>query len=185
MANTTPKLLLGFALVFSGGLFGCSITNEQPRQYMWRSTNPEELSEVCWHEKPSRETLQNIKVARVSLTKDQLNKVAGLAKEPENGPRWLMEETPDTTRSGRWKTQLDIFDDFDADHFVRIELIDHVSGGVKYTWLNDKLLFVEVWWGRIACTDFILNTETRKFLYIEDAFHPVLQDDNLPDSSKK
>ncbi len=179
------KLILCLVLILSGGLFGCSIVNESPRQYISRSTNPAELSEVSWYEKPSLETLQNIKVTRVSLTKPELNKLTALPKDPTNGASWLVEEDPDTMRDGPWKTHLYIFDNSDTNHCAHVELIDHVSGGVKHTWLNDKILFVEVWWGHAGWTDFILNTETCKIIYMEDGFWNVLTDDNMPDSPKK
>ena len=174
-----PKLLLCLALVLSGGLFGCSTVNEQPHQYISRSTKPDELSEVISYEKPSPETLQNIKVARVSLTKDVLNKLATLPKDPTNGASWLVEEDPDTTHDGPWKTDVFILDDADTNRCVRIEIIDHVSGGVKHTWLKNKILFVEVWWGHIGFTDFILNTETCKIIYMEDGFDAFEPEDML------
>jgi hypothetical protein len=84
------------------------------------------------------------------------------------GVRWLVAEDPDTTQDGPWTTRLYIFDSADTNRCVEVELIDHVSGGVRPRWLNDKMLFVNVWWGRIAWTDFILDTETRHIAYIED-----------------
>jgi len=176
------KLILCLALVLSGGLFGCSTTVGQSRQYISRPANSDELPGVSWHEKPSPETLQKIKVARVSLTKDELNKLAVLPKDPENGALWLVEEDPDTLRDGPWKTDLYIFDNANTNHCVRIGLFDHVSGGVKHVWLNDKILFVEVWWGHIGYTDFILNVETLKFLYMEDGFYTSLPVDSRPES---
>jgi len=86
----------------------------------------------------------------------------------QNGVRWLVEEKPDTMRAGPWSTWLYIFDTADTNHCVRVELIDHASGSVHHAWLNDKLLFVRVWFGRIAWTDFILDSETLRFAYIED-----------------
>jgi hypothetical protein len=41
-------------------------------------------------------------------------------------------------------------------------------------WLNEKMLFVEVSWGGIAWTDFVLDTETLRFAYIEDGFDYTL-----------
>jgi len=35
--------------------------------------------------------------------------------------------------------------------------------------LNEKLIFGEVWWGRIYATDFIFDVEQRKFSYREMA----------------
>ncbi len=52
---------------------------------------------------------------------------------------------------------------------LKLRVVDHASGGVQVQWLNEKLLFVEVWWGRIASTDLILDVSTKTFLYREMA----------------
>jgi hypothetical protein len=161
------KLIFCLALVLSGGLFGCSTTNEPIRQHIV-SHGSSERPDVLSYSKPSPETLRQIKVENISLTKEELNKLDALSKnQTENGVRWLVEEKPDTMRNGPWNTQIYIFNRDNTNHCVRVELIDH-AGSVDHTWLNDKMLFVRVWFGRIAWTDFILDTETRKFVYIED-----------------
>ena len=71
-------------------------------------------------------------------------------------------------RAGPWNTRLYIFDSADTNRCVRVELLDHAGYEIRHHWLNEKMLFVRVPWGRIAWTDFILNTETLRFAYIED-----------------
>ena len=44
---------------------------------------------------------------------------------------------------------------------------DHASYGVEHSWLNEKALFVRVWWGRIVSTDFVLDTDRVSFVYVE------------------
>jgi hypothetical protein len=163
-----PKLMFCLALVLSGGLFGCSTPNESPRQYILTPGDPSERTDILSYSKPSPETLKQIKIARVSLTKEELRKLAALPKDAAiRDVRWLVEEKPDTMRSGPRNTQLYIFDVGDTNHCVRVELIDNARR-VDHRWLNGKMLFVTVWFGRIAWTDFILNTETLRFAYIED-----------------
>lgn len=122
------------------------------------------------YSKPSSESLQKIKIERVSLTGEQLRELAALPKTTaEFGSRWLLEQRPDTMRPGPWTTRLYIFDATAGHQCVRVELIDHASYDVQRTWLNDKMLFVRVSWGRIVSTDFVLDAETLKFAYAEDA----------------
>jgi hypothetical protein len=119
------KLILGLALVLSGGLVGCSTAIESPRQYLV-SYDPSERSDILSYSKPSSESLRQIKVERVSLTKEQLHTLNALPKsKTENGMRWLVEEKPDTMRDGPWNTRLYIFERDDTNHCVRVELIDH------------------------------------------------------------
>lgn len=122
------------------------------------------------YSKPASESLQKIKIERVSLTDGQFRELAALAKtKAEFGSRWLVERRPDAMRPGPWTTRLYVFEATDARHCVRVELIDHASYDVRRTWLNDKMLFVRVWWGRMVSTDFVLDTETMKLAYAEDA----------------
>ena len=162
------KILFCLALVLSGVLFGCSTVNESPRQYILTPDNPSERTDILSYSKPSPETLKQIQVARVSLTKEELSKLAASPKDAAiRDVRWLVEEKPDTMRNGPWNTSFYVFDTGDTNHCVRVELIDN-AGRVDHRWLNGKMLFVEVWFGRIAWTDFIINIETLRFTYIED-----------------
>jgi hypothetical protein len=52
---------------------------------------------------------------------------------------------------------------------LELTFVDESNGGVKVEWLNEKLLFGQVWWGRIYSTDFILDVEQGKFIYREMA----------------
>lgn len=72
-------------------------------------------------------------------------------------------------RDGPWTTRLYIFDARDPDQCVEIEARDHASYGVTYEWLNDSALFVRCWWGRIVSTDLLLDTDTVRPIYIQDA----------------
>ncbi|HKW29546.1 MAG TPA: hypothetical protein VJT54_09430 [Verrucomicrobiae bacterium] len=153
-----PEFLLCLALVLSGGLFGCS-TVEPTRQ------------ETVIYSKPSSESLQKIKIERISLTYEQLAKsVVEPEDKRESGPPLLAEERPVWTRDGPWNTRLYIFNSTDTNRCVCVELLDHGAYEIHHTWLNDKMLFVEVPWGRLAWTDFVLNTKTLRFAYIEDGF---------------
>jgi hypothetical protein len=162
------KIIFCLALFLSGGLFGCS-TTESSRQYIVSNGGSLDQKYILFYTKPSPASLRQIKIERISLTKEQLQKLnARPTSKTDNGVRWLVEERPDTMQNGPWNTQLYIFNTVDIDHCVRVDVIDHVRGGVEHTWLNDKMLFVKIWFGRIAWTDFVLNAETGRFDYIED-----------------
>ena len=52
---------------------------------------------------------------------------------------------------------------------LRVTFLDHASYGVRPPWLNEKLLHIRIWWGRILATELALDLETGKPLYVEDA----------------
>lgn len=49
-----------------------------------------------------------------------------------------------------------------------IDVIDP-KDNVQLMWLNEDLLFMRVWWGRIVSTDLIFELHSGKFLYAQEA----------------
>jgi hypothetical protein len=76
---------------------------------------------------------------------------------------------PDTTKPGPWTTIVDVFGNKARPVHLRIRFTDHLSRGVRARWLNEQLLWLQVWRGRIASTDMILNVDTGQFIYEQDA----------------
>ncbi len=82
--------------------------------------------------------------------------------------RWLTQVLPDTTKPGPWTTRVYLGIGKSSPD-VELRFVNEANGGVDVHWLNDKLIFGEVWWGRIYATDFIFDLEQRKFTYREMA----------------
>jgi len=166
----------GFLLVAI--LAGCSTGKLWERQYISKSKDPADgLPEEFLYGKPSPETLRNIQVARISLTPEERARLATLPNDNDSGVTWLKEIDPDTSHAGPWKTELYVFDNTDTNHCLRVDLINHVSGGVRHEWLNNDILSVEVWWGHVAFTDFFLDVSTGRFVYMRDGMEmPVTED---------
>ena len=94
---------------------------------------------------------------------------AGERQASPQGTRWLIVVEPDFTRPGPWDTTLAVFGNPTGGEMLRVSFSDHGSGGVRTTWLNEKLLFVQVWWGRIVSSDLVLDVERGALLHAEDA----------------
>jgi hypothetical protein len=45
-----------------------------------------------------------------------------------------------------------------------MKVVDHGTS-FEVRWINEQLLFVRVWWGHIASSDLILDTDTGTLLY--------------------
>lgn len=54
----------------------------------------------------------------------------------------------------------------EKDHLVDIDFVE-LFGLSDVRWLNEKLLLMRPWWGRIAATDLIFDVEREKFIYAE------------------
>jgi hypothetical protein len=71
-------------------------------------------------------------------------------------------------KPGPWTTRVYV-GRTDSAPEVELRFIDETNGGVSAHWLNEKLIFGEVWWGRIYATDFMFDVEQNKFVYREMA----------------
>jgi hypothetical protein len=82
--------------------------------------------------------------------------------------RWLTVRRPDYAKAGPWATVVSI-GDRSGSSLIELAFLDHASGGVNIHWLNEKLLYGSVGWGRIVSTDFVFDVEKKTFIYREMA----------------
>jgi hypothetical protein len=82
--------------------------------------------------------------------------------------RWLIEILPDTMKPGPWTARV-YLGGGETGPDEELRFVDEENGGADLRWLNEKLIFGEVWWGRIYATDFIFDVEQHKFIYREMA----------------
>ena len=54
----------------------------------------------------------------------------------------------------------------EKDHLVDIRFVD-LFGLSNVRWLNEKLILMRPWWGRMAATDLIFDVEREKMIYAE------------------
>ena len=54
----------------------------------------------------------------------------------------------------------------EKNYLIRIEF-SALFGLAEVRWVNEKLLFMRPWWGRIAATDLIYDVEAEKVIYAE------------------
>jgi len=83
--------------------------------------------------------------------------------------RYIVVSRPDYRKPGPWGTAVWIRDTDGKGTPVMLAFLDHASGGVNLHWLNEKLLYGSVWWGRIISADFIFDVKNQRFIYREMA----------------
>jgi hypothetical protein len=54
----------------------------------------------------------------------------------------------------------------EKDHVVDIDFVELFALS-EVRWLNEKLVFMRAWWGRIAATDLIFDVERERIIYAE------------------
>lgn len=151
--------LIGIAVI-GMLLFGC-VTRPMPTP---------SRSALVSYSSPSRESLERLTIRRTTLDNSARARIATLLRTNSPwGSRWLASQAPDYMHEGPWTTRLYVFSEVDGHECIEIEARDHNNCGVHYQWLNDRALFVQCWWGRIVSTDFVLDAETARPVYIQDA----------------
>ncbi len=115
-------------------------------------------------------TAAKIRVSRVSRNAGDDPQLQSLKtdKSPQ-GTAAVANQRPDYSRLGPWNTTVHVFSNSARNVALRIELVDHGQYDVQVAWLNEKLLGVRVFWGRIRGSDLILDIEQGMFLYSENA----------------
>lgn len=85
---------------------------------------------------------------------------------------WLIEAPADYMKPGPWTTRFYVGTGQSQTETL-LTVIGH-GNTISATWVNEKLLFGQVWWGRIYSTDFIFDIAQRKFIYREMAHYGEL-----------
>jgi hypothetical protein len=79
---------------------------------------------------------------------------------------WMAVVEPDTSKAGPLNTSI-YFGSNANEEVWRLTFVDQVGAGGK--WISEKLVFGQVCWGRIYATEFILDLQQHKFMYMEMA----------------
>ena len=85
---------------------------------------------------------------------------------PGKGKMWMAAVEPDTSKPGLWNTSI-YFVSNSNEEVWKLTFVDQQGAGVK--WLSEKLVFGQAWWGRIYATEFVLDIQQHKFIYMEMA----------------
>jgi len=83
-----------------------------------------------------------------------------------NRAYWFTVHASDTMKPGLWSTDIEIFNE--RSYLIKIELSDYAATyATTARWINDKLLYVEFWWGRVLGTYFIYDVENESMIIKE------------------
>jgi hypothetical protein len=83
-----------------------------------------------------------------------------------NKDMWRAVVDPDTSKPGPWNTNI-YFGSDSNEEVWKLTFIADI--GADAHWLNEKLVFGQVWWGHILATDYVLDVQQHKFIYREMA----------------
>lgn len=137
--------------------------------------SPFHTSPACWEEprvfhagRPEEELRKRVEVLRRPAPPPQASEGGGPeALVSPNGAYRAWVRPPDTTRPGPWEAAVLV--DVERDALLWVVLHDP-AWAPEVRWINEKLLFFRVHWGRIVASDLILDAERGALVY-EEAAH--------------
>ena len=101
---------------------------------------------------------------RVVLETVDQAKPSGTPRTSPQHTRWVLAAAPDYSKIGPWNTTIWIGEGEDKTT-LKLTLKQHE--GFSIEWLNEKLLYGSISWSKTLNTVFILDVESKRFLYRE------------------
>ena len=164
------KPIIRYALILI--IVGAVLTAAPGDLRKWH-TSPGKWEEARTYHTPFDKSDEKLIAGKLKVGKNLVPLPKDLAKTwSDNGAYWFAVEfdngveRKDGSWSGPRKTIISIFNE--GDHLSQIRLLDHAYRA-KVRWINEKLLYVEVWWGRVFGTSLIYDVESEKIIYKETA----------------
>lgn len=77
---------------------------------------------------------------------------------------WFLELAPDYMKEGPWTTTLYLGKSDSNRGYLSVSFKDH-GNTFSTRWINEELLFIQVWWERIVSNDLILDVVKGRFIY--------------------
>ena len=87
------------------------------------------------------------------------------AQEKVSSPNkayWYYYERPDFKKPGPWSTIIHVSNE--RNYLIEIQLLDHSQYEPTASWINEKLLYIQVWWGRILGSYLIFDVEKERIV---------------------
>ena len=143
------------------------------------------LPTVCysfdWHTSPNKwseprvfhSTFEDRYNEKIVITSTQITDEIKNYHYSNNKAYWFTLQEPDFMKSGQWSTIIEIFNE--RDYLINIQFVDHNQYCVKAKWINEKLIYIQVWWGRVLGSYLIYDVEKERVIIKE-----MLHDGNNP-----
>ena len=136
---------------------------------LWH-TSPDKWSEPrTFHSAFDEEFSKGIVVSRVKAKyNDQLKKELS-----PNKAYWYNVQKTDYTKPGPYSTNILIYNERGG-YLLNLQLLDHSQYEPNIKWVNEKLIYIDVWWGRILGSSIIFDVEKEQIIYKEMMHDGVL-----------
>ena len=127
-------------------------------------TPPDQWTEPrLYHSAFEKEYEKRILISRIS----KMDAAEEMVFSP-NKAYWYSYERPDFKKPGPWSTTFHVFNE--RNDLIGIQLVDHSQYEPAARWINEKLLYIQVWWGRVLGSYLIFDVEKERVV-IKEMIH--------------
>lgn len=95
---------------------------------------------------------------RITLSKCGFPAILMTPVYSKNQGYYFMTRNPDFSKKGPWSTVIYIYTE--KEKLTRVTLAGHAAYPAQINWINEKMIFIRVWWGRLIGTDLIFDVES-------------------------
>jgi len=152
-------------------LAGCtdSAINQEVGSKCHFHTTPDKWKDARAFHTPFDDTWSDWIVVR----RTPLAQVANEKVFSPNKAYWYSATQQDTMKKGPYKLQIDIYNE--REYLVRLDMLN-IYGNFKphVKWINEKLLYVQVWWGRVKGVDLIFDVENERVIHKENINYGII-----------
>ena len=134
--------------------------------YDWHTTPDQWKEPRIFHSEFDKNYENRIRVSHAQSPRQSLEKNEKERNYSPNQAYWYVIHPPDTLKPGPWSTEIGVFSE--RDYRISIELTDHAATyPTTVKWINEKLLYIQLWWGRVLGTYFIFDVEMERIVIRE------------------
>jgi hypothetical protein len=117
---------------------------------------------------PTGDPLRNVQISAADIA----DREAVARLDPHRSPQgtaFFVQVPPDTTQPGPWDTRIHVYGNEARPLDLKVDFLEHASYEARADWINEELLFLQAWLGRIVAIDLILAVEEEAFVYTQAA----------------
>ena len=113
---------------------------------------------------------------RISIVKIPIKEPGDNKVFSTNKAYWFSVVEPNSVSSAIRDAQINIYNE--RDYILCIKLLELNHYQITTNWVNEKIIYIRAWWGRVLGFDLLFDVEKEKFIYkenVNDGGIPYLQ----------
>jgi hypothetical protein len=104
---------------------------------------------------------------RITIERVPLKNIEAEKTFSPNKAYWFYEQKPDTMKPGPYELSLDIYNE--RDYLIKLKIMEVYGNFITDAkWINEKIVYVRAWWGRVLGFDLLFDVESEKIIYKEN-----------------